>query len=91
MTRFCSPGLSSPPHKPLPSTALREEKRREEEGISKNGIKIPKGSLLAYLLESGIFVNFFRREMAPKDLCLYPDEVIVTDGSREFAEYTTLR
>lgn len=29
--------------------------------------------------------------MAPKDLCLYPDEVIVTDGSREFAEYTTLR
>ncbi|KAF1856789.1 hypothetical protein Lal_00042287 [Lupinus albus] len=25
------------------------------------------------------------------DLCLYPDEVIVTDGSREFAEYTTLR
>ncbi|CAL0308088.1 unnamed protein product [Lupinus luteus] len=29
--------------------------------------------------------------MAPKDLCVYPDEVIVTDGSREFAEYTTLR
>ena len=54
-------------------------------------MKIPKGSLLAYLLESGIFVNFFRREMAPKDLRLYPDEVIVTDGSREFAEYTTLR
>ncbi|KAF1899186.1 hypothetical protein Lal_00019308 [Lupinus albus] len=25
------------------------------------------------------------------DLCLYPNEVIVTDGSREFAEYTTLR
>jgi len=43
------------------------------------------------LLESGILVHFLRREMAPKDLCLYPDEVIVTDGSREFAEYTTLR
>lgn len=43
------------------------------------------------MLESGILVNFLRREMAPKDLCLYPDEVIVTDGSREFAEYTTLR
>ncbi|KAF1872359.1 hypothetical protein Lal_00016657 [Lupinus albus] len=25
------------------------------------------------------------------DLCLYPNEVIVADGSREFAKYTTLR
>lgn len=46
LTRFFSPGLSSPPHNPLPSTALREE-----EGISKNGMKKKKGSLLAYLLE----------------------------------------
>jgi hypothetical protein len=29
LTRFCSPGLSSPPHNPLPSTAFRSE---EEEG-----------------------------------------------------------
>ncbi|KAJ1392685.1 hypothetical protein SESBI_35642 [Sesbania bispinosa] len=54
-------------------------------------MKIPAGSLLAYLLESGILVNLLRREMGPKDLCLYPDEVIVTNGSHEFMEYSTLR
>ena len=31
LTRFCSPGLSSPPHNPLPSTAFREEEGDFEE------------------------------------------------------------